>query len=171
MLQRALKYHITSWNKYSQTNDFLKIKLHLTYLGSLLYPLLRKHGDAMIGAFGVAVHKRRVLLEGLCAFAHPEGLHVYQGGGGRGRDMKYLIVQILHDKGFEESTWEAELKNWKRYMKKKELHVEGSVTQRHNSISAILRKSGLCVTEHLAFNKELSLCFTSHWLQWGVGWS
>ena len=42
----------------------------------------------------------------------------------------------------------------------------GSVTQRHNSILAILRKSGLCVTEHLSL-KELSLCFTSHWLQWG----
>ena len=33
--------------------------------------------------------------------------------------------------------------------------AEGSVTQRRNSILAILRKSGLCVTEHLG--RELSL--------------
>ena len=42
-------------------------------------------------------------------------------------------------------------------------HIEGSVTQRHNSILVILRKSGSCVTEHLG-HKELSLSFTSHWL-------
>ena len=40
-------------------------------------------------------------------------------------------------------------------------HVEGSVTQRRNSILPILRKSGLFVTEDLGL-KELSVCFTSH---------
>ena len=40
---------------------------------------------------------------------------------------------------------------------------EGSVTQRRNFILAILRKSGLCVTEHLGFKElSLSLSFTSH---------
>ena len=34
-------------------------------------------------------------------------------------------------------------------------NIEESVTQRRNSILAILRKYGLCVTEHLG-------CFTSH---------
>ena len=38
------------------------------------------------------------------------------------------------------------------------VYIEGSVTQRRYSILAILRKSGLCVTEHLG-PKELSLCF------------
>ena len=36
-------------------------------------------------------------------------------------------------------------------------HVEGSVTQRRNSILAILRKSGSCVIEHLGLIKDLSL--------------
>ena len=60
------------------------------------------------------------------------------------------------------------------------IYIEGSVTQRRNSILAILRKSGLCVTEHLGlkiksivtlatdFNGVLdgvtgkSLCFLAH---------
>ena len=61
----------------------------------------------------------------------------------------------------------AEIKNLKLKLNS---FVEGSVTQRRNSILAILRKSGLCVTEHSGL-KELSLYFTSHWLQWGVGLS
>ena len=35
------------------------------------------------------------------------------------------------------------------------IHNEGSVTQRRNSILAILKKSGLCVTEHLGLNESM----------------
>ena len=37
------------------------------------------------------------------------------------------------------------------------VYIEGSVTQRRNSILAILRKIGLCVTEHLGLYEVKSM--------------
>ena len=39
------------------------------------------------------------------------------------------------------------------------MQIEGSVTQRRNSILAILIKSGLCVTEHLGLKEFKSMFY------------